>query len=176
MWQYNNQGCSDELMHYGKLGMKWGKHRALVNAKKAGKYTSAARQTGSDSKNAIAELNERASSSASKSKSAGLIKGAVFDSHARAQQQEAKKIKTDADMNEGYYNRVAAIKKEKAYKLAAKYGDAATKAKVSSLIKEHSNKPYRDLPLYDGEDPMVKAFKTVAVNSIGAISDAQRNR
>ncbi len=37
MWQYNHSQPSEELMHYGKMGMKWGRRTARTTTASGGK-------------------------------------------------------------------------------------------------------------------------------------------
>ena len=161
MWQYNYSQPPDELMHYGKLGMKWGKRRALNSATKAGRYSATSKDVTKQGNAAIKIYNDRAKKSANKAaKTKSALKRMSLEAHSELNKQEVDAVKSKVKDHTAYYDMVAANKTKKAYKLAAKYGDAKTKAKVTSLIKENSSKPYEDLNRFDTRDPIVKGVES----------------
>ena len=166
MWQYNP---TNEFMHYGKIGMKWGKRRAIKAATKAGRAKASAVEIDNRGNQAAKELNDRARSLGNKSKNAkGAASSTYFEARSGINKLGAQSVKTDAKYYSDHYAKIAATKTMKANKLAKKYGDAETIKKVNDVIKANSNKPYAGLPTFSSHDPLAVALSSAASTAAAA--------
>lgn len=143
-------------MHYGKLGMKWGKHRAKRAALLSGRYSASSKKVKDDMSKANNVLNTRAKGSLDAAKSTtGGVKTAALRLHAASNLVKADENKALAKDFSTSYDKSAKRLKEKANRLTDKYGDAETKKQVASMLKEGGKKPFSDLPKFDSQDPVV---------------------
>ena len=129
MWQYNYTQYSDELYHYGVLGMKWGKRKSTYSDKEISDYR----------KKRIAEAPTKAESPIGSNK--GWYKNAPKSTLRREMQREAKEeYKNSAE------GRAAAAKRAKALKVGAAVAGTALATygsyKVSQLSKKPKPKPF----------------------------------
>lgn len=153
-----------ELMHYGKLGMKWGRHRALSAAKAAGRAASEAKGATKESKrvadkfsNTAREADKGAQNLAREGK---IFRSATAKTYADANKKRAQEVTDEGRSIAAHYERVNKSKTMKAQKLVEKYGDEETKKKVESLIKEHAKKPATGWEgRFDDTDPVAAAVQ-----------------
>lgn len=161
MSQYVKIMKDDELYHYGVIGMKWGRRRALNAAKTSGRAEATAKIARKEAGKTVSIYNQRAKSAeASATELAGrgkLARSLAVQTYAEANRKRANETREEGRSYEKYYERLAASKRMKANKLAEKYGDAETKKQVELLIKENSKKPYS--LTFDDTDPLVTAIQ-----------------
>lgn len=162
---------TDELTHYGVLGMRWGRRRAERAAEKSSRAAATAKVARSES-NRVASNFDKVANTAEKAASDQAGSGKIVSSiasrtYAKANKDKANETRVKGKDLEKYYNSMSAKKAMKARKLAEKYGDEETKKKVEALIKKKSNNPF-DVE-FDEEDPVVAAVRS-------GFEDVQRAR
>ena len=153
-----------ELMHYGKLGMKWGRRRAMNAAKAAGRATSEAAGASKASKKIASEYTRTANNSdkgaISLANEGKIFRSVAAKTYAEANRQKAKEVTDEGQRWALYYTASSSRKTMKANKLAEKYGDEETKKKVANLIKEHASKPATGWDdIFDSTDPVASAIQ-----------------
>jgi hypothetical protein len=150
-----------ELMHYGTLGMKWGRHRAVKSAEKAARSRATAKDAREESRKVASGFHGRANilnkASADQARSGHNLKSMATKTYAQANRERAKEVEKEGKDLAGYYDRVSKRKTEKAKKLVEKYGDEATKKKVESLLKSNNAKSYG--VFFDDTDPIVAGVR-----------------
>jgi hypothetical protein len=161
---YYKTNAGEELLHYGVIGMKWGRRRALNAAKSAGRATSNARAATKESKRVaskFASVAKDAEEGARESTRTGKIGRAIATKkYADANRKREREVLEEGQGLANYYKKVSEHKTMKANKLAEKYGDEETKKKVKSLIDEYSKKQasgWEDR--FDDTDPVVAAIR-----------------
>lgn len=86
----------DELMHYGVLGMKWGRRRALNAAKTSGRAEATAKIARKEAGKTVSVYNQRAKSAeASATELAGrgkLARSLAVQTYAEANRKEQTKL------------------------------------------------------------------------------------
>lgn len=92
MWTYNYSAYPEELYHYGVLGMKWGVHRAKVNASKARKY----RKRAASARLGAQEGRDIARSNAKRGKSSRIVNWQTRGEERSAAKYDAKAAKYEA--------------------------------------------------------------------------------
>lgn len=91
-------------------------------------------------------------------KRGAIVRSVASQKYADANREKAKVTRENGQYDIDAYELMSKRKKEKAYKLVAKYGDAETRKKIDDLIKANSKKPY-DTIAYDETDPIISSIK-----------------
>lgn len=135
MWEYNHTPDSDELMHYGVLGMKWGVRRAKKNADRERK------------------ISRKVSKLEYKAEMARLKKKGLSDDKEKLYKAKAKKLANDEQIEQEYDQDMDAVaKKERGRKITMALIGAGVAAVTITAIAISKKKSSGDSVSEKGEE------------------------
>ena len=119
---------SDELMHYGVLGMKWGQHRARKNTAKAKMYRSYAEDY--DPKNALYKMSDKSRVKMQKKYDTNMAKASKY-------QAKADRANAKADRKKALRSTYKSINKSASIGEKLMY-NSATRKKASKYVVDNN--------------------------------------